>query len=275
MNGSKYVFLHTALAAILVIGAVAQVDAGSSEEVNRHMARGNAAMQMAESPRDYQDAVQEFSEAVKLAPDLADAWFNLGVAQEAAGQYQAAINSFKTYLEKRPEASDRDAVETRLFGLEYKAAKASKPAKHLSGEWIGQQEGIYRPRGPGSERVHGKDRFKFRGSGRHIDVLLDSAQQGYNTSFFGDYSTPPTGRVVFSLDLDGADISGFYVQPAFGRCNAGRRIPVSGKTNGDRNTMTLHFDDLISTDRYANDGSLLGCTKASPVPVTLTMKRTK
>lgn len=94
--------------------------------VQRHMARGNMAMQMASKPADYMDAVREFAAAVKLAPDLADAWFNLGVAQEAAHQNQAAIDSFNTYLEKKPDAPDHTTVQSRIFALEYKMEKANK-----------------------------------------------------------------------------------------------------------------------------------------------------
>ena len=100
-------------------------------EAKRFMARGAAAMEMAKSPADFRDAVEEFSQAVKEAPEWADAWFNLGVAQESAEDYGAAIESFKGYLKKAPKASDREAVETRIYKLEYKLEKAAEDRPKL------------------------------------------------------------------------------------------------------------------------------------------------
>jgi tetratricopeptide (TPR) repeat protein len=125
MKMSKHLILYVAVVALLSIGLAAPA-AADNTEARRHMARGAAAMEMAQSPADYRDAVAEFSQAVKLAPDWADAWFNLGVAQESAGDYRGAIDSFRTYLKKSPAADDRQTVETRIFKLEYKMEKVSK-----------------------------------------------------------------------------------------------------------------------------------------------------
>jgi tetratricopeptide (TPR) repeat protein len=91
----------------------------------RHMARGMAAMQLAKNPADFRDAVSEFRQATTLAPDWPDAWFNLGIAQESAGDYAGAIRSFRTYLAKSPQAADRNEVQTRIFGLEYKQERVA------------------------------------------------------------------------------------------------------------------------------------------------------
>ncbi len=111
--------------ALLYLG-LSNVANADSLEIQRHMARGGAAMQMAKQPSDYLDAINEFSAATKLAPNMADAWFNLGVAQESAQQYRAAIDSFNTYLKLKPDAPDRTAVQSRTFALEYKADKADR-----------------------------------------------------------------------------------------------------------------------------------------------------
>ncbi len=111
-----------ALAGLMLAGGVR----ADSLALERHMARGTAAMEEAKSPADFQDAVREFGAAVQLAPDFADAWYNLGVAQEAAGDYAAALDSFGTYLKKAPNAPDRKAVQSRIFKLEYKADKQQK-----------------------------------------------------------------------------------------------------------------------------------------------------
>lgn len=140
MSRSKFYTSTIALIALLSFGGFAYADSKAAE---RHMARGAAAMEEAKSPADYRDAVKEFSKAVKQAPNWADAWFNLGTAQASAKQYKSAIKSFKTYLKKSPKASDRKAVQARIYKLEYKMEKAQKLAdkpkfptpEDLTGYW--------------------------------------------------------------------------------------------------------------------------------------------
>lgn len=110
------------------------------EDAKRHMARGFATMEDAQSSADYVDAVTEFKKAVDYAPSWSDAWFNLGVAQESAEQYADAITSFRKYLALNPAAKDKAEVETRLYKLEYRAEKAVAAVKEtqvpkLDGMW--------------------------------------------------------------------------------------------------------------------------------------------
>jgi tetratricopeptide (TPR) repeat protein len=116
-----------------------------SRDARKYMIRGQAAMEEAKNASDYRDAVKEFKKAVEYAPDWADAWFNLGVAQERAKDYAGAMNSLKKYLELNPTANDRDEVEGRIYKLEYlvekkaKAKKAEREKKEssesLTGTW--------------------------------------------------------------------------------------------------------------------------------------------
>jgi len=144
-------FLLSALLALNFLIAL-QLPSVLAKEIPRdakkYMLRGQAAMEDAKNATDYQDAINEFKKAVKYAPKWGDAWYNLGVAQDAAGDYAAAITSFKQYLGLMPQASDRSAVEDRIIKLEYKQEKAGRVAKEaevskqkenikkLTGTWI-------------------------------------------------------------------------------------------------------------------------------------------
>jgi tetratricopeptide (TPR) repeat protein len=144
MRRSTCLIIQLVALALFDLGMVAHAHADTTA-AKRYMARGEAAMEMAKSPADFRDAVEEFSQAAKLAPGWANAWFNLGVAQEAAEDYRGAINSFKTYLKRTPSAADREVVEMRIFKLEYKIEKAGKRKEEgyqaksnidsLSGQW--------------------------------------------------------------------------------------------------------------------------------------------
>jgi len=121
-------------------------------EARKHMARGRAAVEHAQNESDYKDAVREFTQAAKLAPEWTDAYYNLGLAQEKAGQYDSAIRSLKTYLEKSPNATDAEEVQDKIFQIEYLEEKAAKkpiqqaPAQafnieSLAGTWVTRKHG--------------------------------------------------------------------------------------------------------------------------------------
>jgi len=97
-----------------------------SSEAQRYMIRGQVAMEDAKDISGFQSAVIEFKKATELAPDWGDAWFNLGVAQENAGDLAGAIQSYKKYVTLSPNAPDRTDVETQIIRLEYRHEKAEE-----------------------------------------------------------------------------------------------------------------------------------------------------
>jgi tetratricopeptide (TPR) repeat protein len=95
------------------------------------MNRGAAAAKSAKDANDFKDAVAEFEKATLSAPWMANAYYNLGVAQDKAGMYSNAVRSLKLYLVAAPNAPDTKNVEKLIDEIEYrqeKAAKESSPA---------------------------------------------------------------------------------------------------------------------------------------------------
>jgi tetratricopeptide (TPR) repeat protein len=70
-----------------------------SDEAMHHFDRGQAAVEMAKSPTDYEDAIKEFEKAATLAPDWPDVYYNLGLIQEKLRKYDDAIKNLTKYLE--------------------------------------------------------------------------------------------------------------------------------------------------------------------------------
>ena len=97
-----------------------------SREAERFMNRGAAAVKIAKDANDFKDAVAEFEKATLSAPWLANAYYNLGVAQDKAGLYAAAIRSLKLYVLAEPNAPDIRSVEKLIDEIEYKQEKAAK-----------------------------------------------------------------------------------------------------------------------------------------------------
>lgn len=92
-----------------------------SEEAKRHFDRGTAAVEIAKDPGDYKIAIDEFKQASALAPEWPDAYYNLGLVQEKAGQFKDAADTLKTYLKLAPNAADADSVKSLINKLEFKA----------------------------------------------------------------------------------------------------------------------------------------------------------
>src|SRR4030066_2039206 len=97
-----------------------------SEEAQRYMARGMAAVEMAKTPKDYERAVREFEQAAKLAPNWPDVYFNLGSVQAKAGNYGEAMRHYKRYLELAPKAPATAKVREEIYKLEYRAEEEQR-----------------------------------------------------------------------------------------------------------------------------------------------------
>ncbi len=96
-----------------------------SREARKHMNRGMAATEMANSPADYEEAIREFEQAVRFAPDWPAPYFNLGYVQNEVGKYQKALDSYRQYLELAPNAPDTVQVQAEIDQIEYRLEKAS------------------------------------------------------------------------------------------------------------------------------------------------------
>lgn len=93
-------------------------------EAERRMTRGGLAFKSATSVADYRDAVKEFELATLAAPWHADAYFNLGVAQDKAEDYDAALGSLKLAAVASPDSKDAEKLS---YAVEFRKEKANSP----------------------------------------------------------------------------------------------------------------------------------------------------
>ncbi|MBI4808628.1 MAG: hypothetical protein HY799_06760 [Nitrosomonadales bacterium] len=101
------------------------------EEAERRMARGTAAFKGAKSIADYQKAAQEFDQATLAAPWYGDAYFNLGVTQDKAENYESALRSLKLAILAIPNSKD---IKALIYEVEYRSENSpeARAAKERS-----------------------------------------------------------------------------------------------------------------------------------------------
>ncbi|OGT03982.1 MAG: hypothetical protein A2143_02505 [Gallionellales bacterium RBG_16_57_15] len=96
------------------------------EEAERHMAYGTAAFTGAKSVADYKEAAKEFEQATLAAPWYGDAYFNLGVAQDKAENYAAALRNLNLARLASPDSKD---IKALIYQVEYRNKKAPETGK--------------------------------------------------------------------------------------------------------------------------------------------------
>jgi len=119
------------------------------EEAHRYLARGEAFAEAATDKDGFQKAAIEFQAAAKVAPWLADVYYNLGLVQDKAGLYNQAMQSLELYLLAAPNASDARKVRNLIYKIEARseasrsmARKAEEERKKKKG--IEELAGIWR-----------------------------------------------------------------------------------------------------------------------------------
>ena len=158
-------------------------------EAERFMNRGTAAVKSAKDANDFKDAVAEFEKATLSAPWMANAYYNLGVSQDKAGLYAAAIRSLKLYLLAAPNAPDIRNVGKLIDEIEYRQEKAPKRATE---EKRAQQEAAE------AKKAREQEDFLRRINGvRYVSpyYLAEFKEEGYGTLDVKD-DTITSGNVI-------------------------------------------------------------------------------
>lgn len=90
------------------------------EEARKHAVFGQTAMKDAKQAGDFTVAVQEYSKALALAPWWADVYVNASLALEQTGNLHAAHSALKLYLQASPNAPDAQAIQGKLYEIEFR-----------------------------------------------------------------------------------------------------------------------------------------------------------
>jgi len=191
------------VAKLLIIPLVLALMAGpafGAGDARKHMVRGMAAIEMAKSEDELSSAADEFKQATELAPDMAEAWYNLGAIQVKLGQLQEAMASYKRYLSLAPDAADARKVEDEIIKLEYRLEKTNE-FKAKGGAWIDTDGSFYNvTAAKGKLQVQGS-RMRARSDIEYSDIMI------FN---FGGLGNLGYEQITIRLDAKGSKLVGIW-----------------------------------------------------------------
>lgn len=99
------------------------------EDFERLLSRGNAFLKMAGDAAGYGRAIDEFKEAVAVAPWMSEGYEGLAAAQEKGGFYAEAIQNLNFALLIDPNGKNSRDIRNRVYELEVFAEQANQKLK--------------------------------------------------------------------------------------------------------------------------------------------------
>ncbi len=96
------------------------------EEARRHYVMAKTLFEGARKAADFADSIAEFKSALLLAPWWPEANRDLGLASEAAGQFDEAIAYVKLYMATNPGDERMRAAQDEIYKIEAKEKLAAK-----------------------------------------------------------------------------------------------------------------------------------------------------
>lgn len=94
------------------------------EAAREKFVEGNTIAKSAKGPSGQKLAIKRYQDALLIAPWWGDAYYNLGMTQELAGQFDAAKDSLKLYILTNPGEKEARDAQDRVYALNAKAALA-------------------------------------------------------------------------------------------------------------------------------------------------------
>ena len=242
-----------------------------SEEVKRHMSRGIAAIEEATAEGDFKEAIAEFEQVVNAAPWLGQGYRNLGIAQDKAGQYDAAINNLNLYLLTNP--ADAEKAKDLIYKIEFRRdkAKKEKTAKQeekssiqkLAGTWIATKSRTTESFGVGGGQWYtdpsGMEQYQVNVTGSAIEITFTKdlawERDPNSTKFYN--CNPLRG---FRGSIQGTTISGTGYDD-FRTCYANGQLftnsRMRGTIEGNGTILHLFYERTNDTGNQNMNGSFI------------------
>lgn len=168
--------------------------------------RGLALAQKAASPADFEAAIREFEQAIKLVPDWPAAVYNLAVTQDKAEKCADAIASYRRFLQLSPGREEAEKITNRIEELEFLLTEDEVGAEMAfemlaSGRYGRKQIETKNLTDPANLIMEPLTEFRTGERGLEVNNWwYDAAKKGY--SYHPD-SHPPISRGWEPVRIDG------------------------------------------------------------------------
>lgn len=137
------------------------------QEVDILKSKAVFAFKSATNKDDYKASAKAYQEASNYAPWVAELYYNLAVAQEAAEQPKDAISSYKFYLMAEPNTTKGEAILNKIGELHYTADKQEASS---SKSFTGFSYGFSNPRGDFSDKSTSNLNAGFADPGTSVTI---------------------------------------------------------------------------------------------------------
>jgi len=180
-----------------IVRLAAQMEPASAipEEARRFMVRGITLQKEAKGPSDYAAAIEEYRQALVIAPWWPDAYFNLSVAQEAAGRFREARGSLGFYLASGPAEAEARSAQDRVYALEAREQKEDRSKKEQA-----EAAALKAQRERLLEKWRGPWRARFCGPIQGFPGCNDAERAGTNWYTINGMSGPSAFSFEFATD---------------------------------------------------------------------------
>jgi len=110
---------------LAVFGAVSAQDCNMNEIAKKHFYRADAIFTETATENDLKFVINEYNNVLKYAPNCPIVYFNLGLINEKLAKnkpylYNIVIQNYSKYLELSPNASDKEAVQNKIYEIKGK-----------------------------------------------------------------------------------------------------------------------------------------------------------
>ena len=236
---------------IIKLGAEITPAPAVPPEAKRPFVMAGTYQKEAKKPSDFALAIDAYQDALKIAPWWGDAYYNLSVSLESAGELDKAKDALNLYLLTKPK--DAEEAQNRLYALDAKNNLVAKQSGEAASEKAAK----------GDSRLVGFWTYAFQGkpsliSGttRHMDWTISATGSGQYEAHLSKYAERAEwgGYKTFAFALRGGQVEGsFYWN---GRGPDGKQLcaPITSTLTG-----TLSQDGKALDLKYQTRLDHLGC----------------
>jgi tetratricopeptide (TPR) repeat protein len=96
------------------------------EEARKHFIKAVTMQKEAKHAKEFEYAASSYNQALLIAPWWPEAYYNLSIALEQSGQFDAAIKALRLYIVTNPTPANARAAQDKIYAIEAKKEMAAK-----------------------------------------------------------------------------------------------------------------------------------------------------